>query len=220
MRALGQAFSRRSWTLATTAAASSAGWAWPSSIVIAAVEAMLEERFDLNGVQGTTHAAAPLAIISGPICVFPSKGSPTRSDAALAHSRRVNSSTMVSRMAFIECGGNSAGEWAAPGPDVQRTYGMVSGSEWTGVSLALLLAEASMIERERGFSPLLLLDDVLSELDRDRRARLVEAAREHGTHQLVSGDLACNGNAARLELASNVELSGISVDYRARRAAR
>ena len=48
----------------------------------------------------------------------------------------------------------------------------------------------------------------------------VEAAREHGTHQLVSGDLACNGNAARLELASNVELSGISVDYRARRAAR
>ena len=48
----------------------------------------------------------------------------------------------------------------------------------------------------------------------------VEAAREHGTHQLVSGDLACNGNAARLELASNVELSGILVDYRARRAAR
>ena len=35
-------------------------------IVIAAVEAMLEERFNLNGVQTTTHACAPLAIISGP----------------------------------------------------------------------------------------------------------------------------------------------------------
>lgn len=37
-------------------------------VVIAAVEAMLEESFNLNGVQGTTHSATPLAIISGPIC--------------------------------------------------------------------------------------------------------------------------------------------------------
>ena len=35
-------------------------------IVIAALEAMLEERFNLNGVQTTTHACAPLAIVSGP----------------------------------------------------------------------------------------------------------------------------------------------------------
>src|SRR5688572_8642782 len=35
-------------------------------IVLAAVEAMLEERFNLNGVQTTTHACAPLAMVSGP----------------------------------------------------------------------------------------------------------------------------------------------------------
>ncbi len=34
--------------------------------VIAAVEAMLEERFNLNGVQTTTHGCAPLVMISGP----------------------------------------------------------------------------------------------------------------------------------------------------------
>ncbi len=35
-------------------------------VVIAAIEAMLEERFNLNGVQTTTHACAPLCMVSGP----------------------------------------------------------------------------------------------------------------------------------------------------------
>ena len=35
-------------------------------IVIAAFEAMLDDRFNLNGVQTTTHGCAPLAIVSGP----------------------------------------------------------------------------------------------------------------------------------------------------------
>ncbi len=35
-------------------------------IVIAALEAMLEERFNLNGVQTTAHTCAPLCIVSGP----------------------------------------------------------------------------------------------------------------------------------------------------------
>ncbi len=48
----------------------------------------------------------------------------------------------------------------------------------------------------------------------------IEAAREHGTHQLVSGDLVCNSSPAKLELPANVELSGVAVDYRARRAGR
>src|SRR3982751_310958 len=34
-------------------------------IVIAAVEAMLEEKFNLNGVQTTTHACAPLCLVRG-----------------------------------------------------------------------------------------------------------------------------------------------------------
>lgn len=40
--------------------------------------------------------------------------------------------------------------------------------------LALLLAEAELIAERRGFPPLLLLDDVLSELDPDRRRILSE----------------------------------------------
>lgn len=35
-------------------------------VVIAAIEAMLEERFNLNGVQTTTHCCAPLVMVSGP----------------------------------------------------------------------------------------------------------------------------------------------------------
>ena len=51
------------------------------------------------------------------------------------------------------------------------------GEQRTAV-LALLLAEASAASRElRGEPPVLLLDDVLSELDADRRARLLRAVR-------------------------------------------
>ena len=46
---------------------------------------------------------------------------------------------------FLECGGNSGSEWAAKnGPDVQRSYGLASCSEWTGVPLRLLLEEVGL----------------------------------------------------------------------------
>ena len=51
----------------------------------------------------------------------------------------------VTRTLVLECGGNSAGEWAAKtGADVQRSYGLVSCSEWTGVPLSMLLREAGV----------------------------------------------------------------------------
>ncbi len=46
--------------------------------------------------------------------------------------------------------------------------------------LALLLAEADLVKDRRGFPPLLLLDDVLSELDPDRRRVLAERLRTYG----------------------------------------
>jgi len=47
-----------------------------------------------------------------------------------------------SRLAFIECSGNSGGEWHAPaGRTVQETHGLFSTSEWTGVALATILRE-------------------------------------------------------------------------------
>ena len=48
----------------------------------------------------------------------------------------------VSRIHFIECGANSAMEWANPSvPTVQYTHGMLSCSEWTGVPLSTLLED-------------------------------------------------------------------------------
>jgi DNA replication and repair protein RecF len=49
--------------------------------------------------------------------------------------------------------------------------------------LALVLAEAELIATRRGFAPLLLLDDVLSELDPNRRRVLAE--RVQGTGQTL-----------------------------------
>jgi len=49
----------------------------------------------------------------------------------------------ASRVAFIECSGNSAGEWQAPaGRTAQETHGLLSTSEWTGVPLKTVLREA------------------------------------------------------------------------------
>jgi len=46
--------------------------------------------------------------------------------------------------------------------------------------LALLLAEAELVRERRGVPPLLLLDDVLSELDPERRRTLAERLPAHG----------------------------------------
>jgi DNA replication and repair protein RecF len=46
--------------------------------------------------------------------------------------------------------------------------------------LALLLSEAELIAERRGFAPLLLLDDVLSELDPNRRRALAERVQGAG----------------------------------------
>ncbi|MGH7232175.1 MAG: sulfite dehydrogenase [Nitrospiraceae bacterium] len=51
----------------------------------------------------------------------------------------------VSRLAFIECSGNSGGEWGEPkGQTAQQTHGLMSTSEWTGVALSVILREAGV----------------------------------------------------------------------------
>ena len=51
----------------------------------------------------------------------------------------------VSRILFIECSGNSSSEWlGAVGPTVQRTHGLTSCCEWTGVWLSTLLRECGV----------------------------------------------------------------------------
>ncbi|HEV8437692.1 MAG TPA: sulfite dehydrogenase [Methylomirabilota bacterium] len=51
----------------------------------------------------------------------------------------------VSRILFLECQGNSLTEWREPtAKSVQGTHGFTSCSEWTGVSLSLLLRQVGV----------------------------------------------------------------------------
>jgi sulfane dehydrogenase subunit SoxC len=51
----------------------------------------------------------------------------------------------VSKIYFLECSGNSSGEWSGPGGrNAAASHGLASCSEWTGVPLSLLLEEAGV----------------------------------------------------------------------------
>ena len=51
----------------------------------------------------------------------------------------------TSHIYFLECSGNSSGEWGEKtGRDAAQSHGLASCSEWTGVPLSLLLAEAGV----------------------------------------------------------------------------
>jgi DNA replication and repair protein RecF len=67
-----------------------------------------------------------------------------------------------------------------------RSYGS-QGQQRLGL-LALLLAEREVIGRERGAPPLMLLDDVMSELDADRRERLVGLLLGRGQSLITTTD--------------------------------
>ena len=68
-----------------------------------------------------------------------------------------------------------------------RDYG--SQGEQRLALLALLLAERAVMAEERDGAPLLLLDDVMSELDASRRERLVERVRAGGQAVITTTDL-------------------------------
>ena len=68
-----------------------------------------------------------------------------------------------------------------------RIYGS-QGEQRLGL-LALLLAEREALAEERGAPPLLLLDDVMSELDADRRALLVARVTAAGQCLITTTDL-------------------------------
>jgi len=69
-----------------------------------------------------------------------------------------------------------------------RAYGS-RGQQRLGL-LALLLAEREALAESRGTPPLMLLDDVMSELDAGRRGRLVDVLRAHGQSLITTTDLA------------------------------
>jgi DNA replication and repair protein RecF len=69
-----------------------------------------------------------------------------------------------------------------------RVYG--SQGEQRLALLALLLTERSVLAHERGHTPLMLLDDVMSELDGERRELLVDELSSAGQSVIATTDLA------------------------------
>ncbi len=69
-----------------------------------------------------------------------------------------------------------------------RVYG--SQGEQRLALLALLLGERTLLARERGQTPLMLMDDVMSELDRERRELLVAELSTGGQSVIATTDLA------------------------------
>jgi DNA replication and repair protein RecF len=69
-----------------------------------------------------------------------------------------------------------------------RVYG--SQGEQRLALLALLLAERAVLARERGRTPLMLLDDVMSELDPERRELLASELSADGQSVIATTDLA------------------------------
>jgi sulfane dehydrogenase subunit SoxC len=93
----------------------------------------------------------------------------------------------VTRVHFIECAGNGGREHAgSPGETVQRSHGLLSCSEWTGVRLSLLLQRAGITQRARW---------ILAEgADASRHGRSIPIAKALDDAFLVYGQ---NGEALR-----------------------
>jgi DNA replication and repair protein RecF len=87
-----------------------------------------------------------------------------------------------------------------------RAYG--SQGEQRLALLALLLAEREALAESRGTPPLMLLDDVMSELDSARRERLVELLLGGGQAVITTTDLDHVPGAADETVAALAVMSG------------
>lgn len=85
--------------------------------------------------------------------------------------------------------------WSQHGPHLDEVEISIAGravrryasqGEQRAALLALLFAERRVLLEARGRAPLMLLDDVMSELDPDRRLRLAERLREGGGQALIT----------------------------------
>lgn len=90
-----------------------------------------------------------------------------------------------------------------------RAYG--SQGEQRLALLALLLAERSVLRARRGRMPLMLLDDVMSELDAERRELLAQELRTGGQSVIATTDLAhvphaTDASVVRLRVAAGAVL--------------
>ncbi|MBD5633120.1 MAG: hypothetical protein IAI49_01475, partial [Candidatus Eremiobacteraeota bacterium] len=77
-------------------------------LITAILEALLDERFNLNGVQSTTHCATPLVIVSGPLA---SEAGLAAGNNVLGNGHRANLSIgRAVRLVMTNVGGGRPGE--------------------------------------------------------------------------------------------------------------
>lgn len=113
-------------------------------VVLSALRAMLKERFNLNGVQATTHCAAPLLVVSGP--VVERLGFNSR-DNAFAGGCRANAAVgRAIRLILWNIGGGRAGELdkAVLGHPGKWSYCIAEEKEWN---------PWEPLHADRGFKP-------------------------------------------------------------------
>lgn len=85
-------------------------------VILTALEAMLDERFNLRGVQCTTHGCAPLVVVSGP-CVERLGVATAESVFGASGSRASLAIGRALRLVLWNCGG------ARPGEPVKEVFG-------------------------------------------------------------------------------------------------
>ena len=73
--------------------------------------------------------------------------------------------------------------------DGEPAAGFASRAQQRTIALALRLAEARLLEARRGEPPLLLLDDILSEMDADRGRSVIEAVSAYDQLLITATDL-------------------------------
>jgi hypothetical protein len=77
-------------------------------LIVAALEALLDERFNLNGVQSTTHCATPLLIFSGPLAL---EAGMNAGNGVLGNGQRANLSIgRAVRLVMTNVGGGVPGQ--------------------------------------------------------------------------------------------------------------
>ncbi|KPV49875.1 DNA replication protein RecF, partial [Kouleothrix aurantiaca] len=84
------------------------------------------------------------------------------------------------------------------------TYG--SRGQQRSATLALKLGEAELMRNRAGDAPVLLLDDLLSELDAERRSHLLATLAQPGQQTLVTATGMEDFDAAFLERAKKVRV--------------
>ncbi|MEI8307511.1 MAG: DNA replication/repair protein RecF [Chloroflexales bacterium] len=95
--------------------------------------------------------------------------------------------------------------FAVAGIDLGR-YG--SRGQQRSITLALKLAEADLMRQRSGESPVLLLDDMLSELDARRRTHMLEAIRRPEQQTLISATDLSDFGAEFLEEITRLRVEG------------